>query len=167
MKKSLPRRRTEDRERARQKILAAATHLFAERGLEDVTYGDIAKDSGLSRPLVYFYFPNQESLIQETFLTACQRLQERFVAAVSKASNGSESLMAIGRAYLQFHDDCPEEARLPIVLRLQIPLRASTRRIISRFSGGCKGSRCIGREFGNGPIIGAKTGHHCIGGVAG
>ena len=115
MKKSLPRRRTEDRERARQKILAAATHLFAERGLEDVTYGDIAKDSGLSRPLVYFYFPNQESLIQETFLTACQRLQERFVAAVSKASNGSESLMAIGRAYLQFHDDCPEEARLMLL----------------------------------------------------
>ncbi len=115
MKKSLPRRRTEDRERARKKILAAATHLFAERGLEDVTYGDIAKSSGLSRPLVYFYFPDQESLIQETFLTACQRLQERFVFVAAQAASGAESLMGIGRAYLHFHDDCPDEARLMLL----------------------------------------------------
>lgn len=115
MKKSSPRRRTEDRERARQKILAAATHLFAERGLEDVTYGDIAKSSGLSRPLVYFYFPSQESLIQETFLTACRRLQERFVTAAAQAPTGADSLEAIGRAYLQFHEDCPDEARLMLL----------------------------------------------------
>ena len=115
MKKSSPRRRTEDRERARQKILAAATHLFAERGLEDVTYGDIAKSSGLSRPLVYFYFPSQESLIQETFLTACRLLQERFVTAAAEAPTGAASLEAIGRAYLQFHEDSPDEARLMLL----------------------------------------------------
>lgn len=115
MKNSSPRRRTEDRERARQKILAAATHLFAERGLEDVTYGDIAKSSGLSRPLVYFYFPSHESLIQETFLTACRRLQDRFVTVAAQAPNGADSLEAIGRAYLQFHEDCPDEARLMLL----------------------------------------------------
>ncbi len=115
MKKSSPRRRTDDRERARHKIIGAAAHLFASRGLEDVTYGDIAKRSRLSRPLVYFYFPTMEELIQETFLTSCERLQERFVQAIATAPDGAAALEAIGRAYIQFHDDCPDDARLMLL----------------------------------------------------
>ncbi len=115
MTKSSPRRRTDDRERARHKIIGAAAHLFARRGLEDVTYGDIAKRSRLSRPLVYFYFPTMEELIQETFLTSCERLKERFVQAIADAPNGATALEAIGRAYIQFHDDCPDDARLMLL----------------------------------------------------
>lgn len=110
-----PRRRTEDRERALKTIIRAATHLFAQRGLEEVTYGHIAKNSRMSRPLVYFYFPNREDLIQETFLRACQLLQESLRKAVEPSHNGADALERIGRAYIQFHDDHPDEARLMLL----------------------------------------------------
>lgn len=112
MPKTTARRRQIDRERARHKIVSAATDLFATRGLQDVTYGDIARRSRLSRPLIYFYFPTPEELIQETFVVACGRLQERFQNAIAGTKSGCDAVEAIGRAYLQFHEDCPSEARL-------------------------------------------------------
>ena len=112
MPKSTSGRRQVDRERARHKIVSAATDLFAKRGLQDVTYGDIARRSRLSRPLIYFYFPTPEDLIQETFVVACGHLYERFVKAIEKTKTGVEAVEAIGRAYLQFHEECPAEARL-------------------------------------------------------
>lgn len=101
-------RRQDERDRARAKILKAATHLFAQRGIENVTFGDIARRARMSRPLVYFYFPDLRTLFLETAHIASSRLHERMTAAISGARTGLESILAMGRTYVEFHEQEPE-----------------------------------------------------------
>jgi len=67
---SRPLRR--DAERNRQRILAAAGELFADRGLS-VTLDDIARRAGVGVGTVYRRFPDKERLIDALFE---QRIQE-------------------------------------------------------------------------------------------
>src|SRR5574343_524649 len=83
----------------RKQIIDAAVRLFAERGMENVTFGDIAKAAKLSRPLVYFYFPDLQTLFLETILVASQELHRRFQLAVRPTLNGLDQIMAVGQAY--------------------------------------------------------------------
>jgi AcrR family transcriptional regulator len=61
-----PRPLRKDAERNRQRILAAADELFAERGL-DVTLDDIAARAGLGVGTVYRRYANKDELIDEHF----------------------------------------------------------------------------------------------------
>jgi len=101
------RRREAEKEQRRESILDAATTLFATRGLENVTFGDVAKATGLSRPLIYFYFPDRESLFFEAVARSEQALQSRFVTAAKPHLHGREQITAIGRAYLEFLSEKP------------------------------------------------------------
>jgi AcrR family transcriptional regulator len=69
-----------DAERNRQRILAAARELFAERGL-DVTLDDIARGAGVGVGTVYRRFPDKEQLIDALF--------EERVGEISKAAGES------------------------------------------------------------------------------
>ena len=44
-------------EERRQQILNVALDLFARRGFEEVTIGDIASEMNIVRPTIYIYFP--------------------------------------------------------------------------------------------------------------
>src|SRR3954466_10632161 len=55
-----------DAERNRQRVLAAARELFAERGLE-VTLNDVAHHAGVGVGTVYRRFPDKELLIDTLF----------------------------------------------------------------------------------------------------
>lgn len=58
----------QDAERNRQRILTAATELFAERGL-DVTLNDIAHHAGVGVGTVYRRYPDKANLVEELFET--------------------------------------------------------------------------------------------------
>lgn len=106
-KAKLSSRREQEKELRRDAILEAATQLFATRGLENVTFGDVAKATGLSRPLIYFYFPDRESLFFEAVARCEQDLQSRFVKAVKPHLNGREQIIAVGRAYIAYLRERP------------------------------------------------------------
>lgn len=114
MKRRAPstRRPSPDREQRRQEILRAAIRLFAERGVENVTFGDIAKAARLSRPLVYFYFPDLETLFLEAVVVGSTKVHQRFQHAVRPNLNGLDQIVAIGAAYVQFARDEPEQFHL-------------------------------------------------------
>ena len=61
-----------DAERNRQRLLAAAAELFAQRGL-DVTLNDVAHHAGVGVGTAYRRWANKEQLIDELF---AQRLEE-------------------------------------------------------------------------------------------
>jgi len=75
--------------------------------MENVTFGDIAKAAKLSRPLVYFYFPDLQSLFFEIMLVASRELHRRFQLAARQQRNGLEQIMDIGRAYMLFAREEP------------------------------------------------------------
>jgi len=66
-------------ERARQQrahIAGTAHRLFLARGFERTSYQDIAREAGVERPLVQYYFPKKDGLVLElmdTLLRASER----------------------------------------------------------------------------------------------
>ena len=58
------RMRPEDR---RQQILNTALELFAQRGFEEVTIGDIAAAIDIVRPTIYIYFPSTNAILDAIF----------------------------------------------------------------------------------------------------
>jgi AcrR family transcriptional regulator len=102
VKKSTKRRVSPERASRRNAILAAAVELFAARGRENVTFGDIARKARLSRPLVYFYFPDLETLACEAVILASEKLYRHFLAAIRPADCGLDQIMALGHAYVSF-----------------------------------------------------------------
>lgn len=105
MPKPSPTRREADKARSRTLILDAAARLFAERGFESVTFGDIARAAGISRPLIYFHFKDRDELFLETVLRSHQQLHARFVAAVARQTDAIAQAEAIGRAYQQYFQE--------------------------------------------------------------
>ena len=97
-----PSRRQTEKARSRSQIIDAAAQLFAERGLESVTFGDIARAAGISRPLIYFHFKDRDELFLETVLRSHQMLHARFVAAVAEHTEAIQQAEAIGRTYERF-----------------------------------------------------------------
>ncbi|GAB2979287.1 TetR/AcrR family transcriptional regulator [Amycolatopsis acidiphila] len=55
----------EMRTQARQKILAAALQVFAEKGYHGATITEITQRAGVSRGLASYYFPNKHLLVEE------------------------------------------------------------------------------------------------------
>jgi TetR/AcrR family transcriptional regulator len=89
----------------REAILVAAARLFAEHGVEGVTFADIAAAAGISRTLIYFHFKTRDQLVLETVRTAHERLLAQFRAAVAKHRRGVDQLQEVGRAYHEFSRD--------------------------------------------------------------
>ncbi|MET9452229.1 TetR/AcrR family transcriptional regulator [Streptomyces cinerochromogenes] len=66
-------------EERRSQLLDAALGLFAHRAPEDVSLDDVAEAAGVSRPLVYRYFPGGKQQLYEAALrSAAEELQQCF-----------------------------------------------------------------------------------------
>ncbi|MGV9563946.1 TetR/AcrR family transcriptional regulator [Streptomyces sp. NPDC003480] len=66
-------------EERRTQLLDAALSLFAHRAPEEVSLDDVAEAAGVSRPLVYRYFPGGKQQLYEAALrSAAEELQQCF-----------------------------------------------------------------------------------------
>ncbi|WAU84946.1 helix-turn-helix domain containing protein [Streptomyces sp. Qhu-G9] len=66
-------------EERRSQLLDAALSLFAVRAPEDVSLDDVAEAAGVSRPLVYRYFPGGKQQLYEAALrSAAEELEQCF-----------------------------------------------------------------------------------------
>ncbi|NBE51219.1 TetR/AcrR family transcriptional regulator [Streptomyces boluensis] len=66
-------------EQRRSQLLDSALTLFAHRAPEDVSLDDVAEAAGVSRPLVYRYFPGGKQQLYEAALrTAADALEQCF-----------------------------------------------------------------------------------------
>lgn len=96
-------RRAEEKEKRRAEILEAGVRLIAERGLDKMSFGDLAAATRLSRPLIYFYFCDKEALYREAVCESHRRLHGLFVEATRAHQTGLEQIMAIGRSYVDYY----------------------------------------------------------------
>ena len=80
-----PRRRLTADAR-RERILEAATLVFAEQGYERASFGAIAKLAGISRPVIYDHFASKEEL----HLLLLERERDRILEHVKVELAGSE-----------------------------------------------------------------------------
>ena len=73
--------RVRDKEATRQRLLAAAETVFAEKGYHGAAVDDIARTSDSSKGGFYFHFPNKEAI----FLALIDSLTPRLEAAIERA----------------------------------------------------------------------------------
>ncbi len=66
-------------EERRQQLIGVALELFSQRSPDDVSIDEIASAAGISRPLVYHYFPGKLSLYEAALKRASDDLASRFV----------------------------------------------------------------------------------------
>ncbi|MER8047914.1 TetR/AcrR family transcriptional regulator [Streptomyces sp. NPDC094032] len=95
-------RRLSVEERKRQ-LLDAAQTLFAHRAPEDVSLDDVAEAAGVSRPLVYRYFPGGKQQLYESALRSSADALERCFAE-PPAGPPTERLARVLDRYLAFVD---------------------------------------------------------------
>jgi AcrR family transcriptional regulator len=66
-------------EERRQQLIGVALELFSRRSPDEVSIDEIASAAGISRPLVYHYFPGKLSLYEAALKRASEDLAGRFV----------------------------------------------------------------------------------------
>ncbi|NUK12144.1 TetR/AcrR family transcriptional regulator [Streptomyces lunaelactis] len=91
-------------EERRTQLLAAALTLFAHRPPDEISLDDVAGAAGVSRPLVYRYFPGGKQQLYETALrSAADELELCF--AEPTAGPPTERLARVLDRYLVFVDE--------------------------------------------------------------
>ncbi|WP_417801289.1 TetR/AcrR family transcriptional regulator [Streptomyces gamaensis] len=63
-------------EQRREQLIAVALDLFGSRSPDDVSMDDVAAAAGISRPLVYHYFPGKQSLYEAALRRAARQLAD-------------------------------------------------------------------------------------------
>jgi len=89
-----PNQRTLAKQRTREKILAAAKALFAERGYEAATIRDIAKAAGMSTGAVFASFTDKSDLFTDIAETEQLELHQAMRAAAAGLS-GEAAILAM------------------------------------------------------------------------
>ena len=79
----IPREAKDD---VRRRLLEAAAHHFAARGLEGTSIDGIALAAGFAKGTIYNYFPSKEELFAEVLAEGCRRAAERYASAPHEGS---------------------------------------------------------------------------------
>ncbi|MGW0499231.1 TetR/AcrR family transcriptional regulator [Streptomyces sp. NPDC003007] len=90
-------------EERRQQLIGVALELFSRRSPDEVSIDEIASAAGISRPLVYHYFPGKLSLYEAALKRASDDLAARFVEP-HEGPLGAR-LLRVMRRYFDFVDE--------------------------------------------------------------
>lgn len=101
-------RRANEQEKRRHQILNAARKLFARKGVDATTMGEIAKLSKLSRPLLYEYYSDKEEIYLNIINQAFNELFQLFLRTTEDKNLGITKITNIGRAYFDFAQKNPD-----------------------------------------------------------
>jgi len=72
----MPKVVPEYKEDAKRRIIESAMGVIAERGCEGMTIEDVAKNIGVTKGAVYWYFPNKEALIGAVLNTIQKEIRQ-------------------------------------------------------------------------------------------
>jgi AcrR family transcriptional regulator len=90
-------RRERRRDRSREEILDAARRVLLERGIAGTTLEAVAREVGMSKTALYYYFPSKDALFFGLVFGVIADHAQAIHDAVEKTSSGGEALRAIVR----------------------------------------------------------------------
>jgi AcrR family transcriptional regulator len=89
--------RERKKQRTRQQISETARRLFSERGFEQVSIAEIAREAEVSEQTVFNYFPSKEDLV----FSGLEAFEDQLLTAVRDRPAGETVLAAFGEFILQ------------------------------------------------------------------
>lgn len=94
------------------RILAAAQHLFSQKGFAATSMQEIAQQAGVSKSNIFHHFKSKEDLYIAVIGCACGEAHERVVTLLAGDGEFAERLKRMMRADLEFMFENPERAHL-------------------------------------------------------
>ena len=153
-----PKRRRLKAGARRERILEAATRVFAEQGYERASFGAIAELAGITRPVVYDHFRSKEEL--HLVLLECERdrILEHVRAELAGAERPGDRIAGALDAFFTYVETHPyawrmlfrEAAGEPEVVEAQQRIQAEAHIAVATMLAREKGSRILtgrGREL--------------------
>ena len=113
--------------RTRTQIRETAVRLFMERGFEDVTVGEIAREADVSEATVFNYFPTKEDLVYGQM----EAFEEELLDAVHIGAPGQSALAAYAEFVFAIRGLMTEE-RVPEQVAAWARLVTSSPALINR-----------------------------------
>ncbi len=111
----MARRKKQPQSVHRKNILEIAEKLFMEKGIENTSMNDIARESGYSKASLYVYFKNKEELIAVLVLASMEKLYEYFSKAVNAQGDFQQRYLEICRTLFQYHSEYPLYSRMALM----------------------------------------------------
>lgn len=97
---------------ARDRIMRAAEALFAERGYDATSIGEIALRAHVNRALLYYYFEHKEDLYHALLREGVEKLHVAVSHAVNVTTSAREALRAFLQEYLRIAGNHPGLVRI-------------------------------------------------------
>jgi AcrR family transcriptional regulator len=89
--------RERKKQRTRQLLSETARRLFSERGFEQVSIAEIAREAEVSEQTVFNYFPSKEDLVY----SGLETFEEQLLAAIRERPDDQTLIAAFGKFVLQ------------------------------------------------------------------
>lgn len=96
----------------REKLIAAATKIFAAKGREGFTMRELASEIGVSAMTPYRYFKDKDEILAAVRAAAFDRFADALEAAFAGDRNVTERSSSVGDAYIRFAFGEPASYRL-------------------------------------------------------
>jgi AcrR family transcriptional regulator len=98
-------------EHARDRIVQAATQEFALRGFDGARIDAIAREAGVNKALLYYYFPHKRELYRRLVLEHLETAAAGLAASVDPDASDAENLRAIVSAAIDLFETRPDAPR--------------------------------------------------------
>jgi AcrR family transcriptional regulator len=136
----MARTRASDFEEKQHGLLLNAAAVFAEQGMEKASMAQIASRSGVSKALLYHYYPSKDVLIFAIIQTHLVELEASLAAAVQDGLAPEEQLRALVRVVLDKYRGADDAHKVQLVgtgaltEEQRQEIRAVERQIVRHFS---------------------------------
>ena len=112
-------RKREQSELSRERLIEAATRLFAERGYRDASVQAIGEAAGISRGSIFWHFGSKEGLLWAVVQRAFTRWEAETLVPEVGDARGEEAIRRALRAHRRFLADEGGTLRLLFVLMFE------------------------------------------------
>ena len=89
------------------RIVEAMRVSVSARGIAGATFDHVAREAGVSRGLLHYYFGTKERLLVEVVRRECEVRKQRLIEAVAAAGAGNEVLQALVSTFQDFLGEGP------------------------------------------------------------
>jgi AcrR family transcriptional regulator len=97
-------RRERRRERSREEIVDATRRVLARDGLSGTTLDAVAREVGLTKAALYYYYPSKDALLFDAVYDILERQATAISAAVDETADGPAALRAIIRETMRAYE---------------------------------------------------------------
>ena len=98
-------RRRYSPEKRRELILDHTAEIVTRDGIATLSIEQIGREAGISKSLVYAYFPNLTELLRELYKREMKRLRKLQAAAAADAVTFEELVRSVTHEYLKYFDE--------------------------------------------------------------